>query len=309
MRLPTTVKNLLLVGLLVADIVLVVAVVQGAQTPSAQAARTTTPHPAATTSTTSSAPAPGPTPPSVTAMVLDVVGPKTAWRATPGSCADGGAVLERTTDGGATWARVDAPFRAVTRISASSASAGFVVGAEAADCKLSVRSTTDVGGSWKAPGRLSSTWYADIEDRASVHTAGDHDTTPCAKDAVRQLTRVTDDVTAVLCDDGTVRATTDGGSSWAVVGQQDGAVAMAASHDTAWTVRVAALGQKDCAGVQVLSLAAAGPTVTGCIETGVKAGDPVALGREPKDADHGWAVVGATTYRSSDGLATWTTAG
>ena len=132
-----------LVALVIVDIALVFAALRitgrssAAETPSADGTIATAssgpepvttsaaPEPSASATGTSAAPTNVPGVPLT--VVLSVVDGSLAWRATVGSCS-GGAAVQITTDGGKTWRNRTSPYPVITRVQATDATKGFVVG-------------------------------------------------------------------------------------------------------------------------------------------------------------------------------------
>ena len=236
-------------------------------------------------------------------VLLDAVSASVAWRVTNDAGArpsgSGACTAFRhpssgsmTSDGGATWTGVELPFVRVMQVRAVSADAVGVIGSDG-DCAADYASTSDGGATWTKAQLPADFWYVDATTSRAVHL-GAAATTPCPT-AVRQLSTQSATRAAVLCDDGSVRVTTDGAKTWADTGASKGPVALAALGD-AWLI--ASRGAAGCGG---LSIEEAGGKARGCV--GIGAGGPVTL--DSPDAQTLWAVTPGTSAVSSDAGVTW----
>jgi len=224
-----------------------------------------------------------------------------AWRISVGSCADGGAKVATTNDGGRTWADAKAPLRTIVRVRPTDDQAAFVIGADAS-CAAELRSTSDGGGVWGSTSTAGGAWFRDPKNPKVVGAPGTSRSQPCTGLAVLDLAVVSPSAARVLCADGLVRSTTDTGSSWTDSGEVTGAVALAVlSADPAQTY-VARLDVPDCAGIQVERVDQS--DATSCIQTAVP-DDPGQIALSLVEGG-GWLAVGDKTMRSTDGLVTWT---
>ena len=308
--------------LLVLDVVLVGLVFshQGKADASGTTAAAITPSPSATTPapTTTSSEAPRPT---LAAGLLSVVDARTAWAATKGTCARGGAEISRTTDGGATWAVTKAqPYGALTRIDATSAQAAFVVGA-GTSCAVAVRRTTAGGDSWRPPASVSSSWALDLADASRLHVTTGATSTPCGSGKITAFARISDTEAAVLCADDSTRSTGDAARTWtkgpslASVDGVGDVVALAAVGSGTKSSLVVAASSTDCAGVQiVVSTAGKAFARTACVATvkatgpGANGTVPVAFSRQGDNQGTLWLLAGTTLTRSTGGFTAWSKA-
>lgn len=272
--------------------------------PQSRPTQTTTavsPTTTATTSATASVPKPGT--PTRLKSILVALDSKVAWRATVGSCDRGGAKLESTSDGGATWSTTqNVSLEVVTRIQVTSANQAFVVGAKS-DCRLVLVDTSDGGATWATPQAASSTWALSPKSTSTLLLPSGQTAEPCEGQAVVDFSRgATTDTAVVLCGTGMVRRTTDSGASWSNVSEATGAYAVSAGS-TGTQAYVAGAGEK-CAGVQLWSVTSSGPKALGCAKVPVKNVKPgaVALSVSGKSA---WLLVRGAVWKSSDGLQTW----
>src|SRR5215207_7487131 len=224
-----------LVALVIVDIALVFAALRitgrssAAETPSADgtiatATATSGPEPVATSaapepsgSATGTSAAPTNVPGVPLTVVLNVVDGSLAWRATVGSCS-GGAAVQITTDGGKTWRNRTSPYPVITRVQATDATKGFVVGADSA-CSMGVRTTTDGGATWPGSGSLTDTLARDAKDSTKVRAPGGRTVAPCGTVPVVDLARNSERGAQVLCADGSIRSSTDDGATWSETGK------------------------------------------------------------------------------------------
>ncbi|MFL6166738.1 MAG: hypothetical protein ACJ710_10665, partial [Ornithinibacter sp.] len=131
------------------------------------------------------------------------------WAADVGSCATPGAV-HVSDDGGKAWTTSPAP-GSVTRVQADGPSTAFVVGGTRR-CNYRLWATTAGGVSWNGPRSGSATWGRSPKDDRVVQRPDAAPTRPCAgRSPVLDLAPVGSSTATVLCGDGTVRRTTDGG--------------------------------------------------------------------------------------------------
>ena len=240
-------------------------------------------------------------------VIVSAVDGSLAWRATVGSCASGGAAVQISTDGGKTWRNRTSPYAVVTRIQATDASKGFVVGA-AQDCSMGVKQTTDGGGTWPGNGSLADTLARDPKDPTKVRAPGSRTVAPCGSSPVVDLARNSVSGAQVLCADGTIHSSNDDGQTWPEAGRVTSGLALdsklVGGSATAYVARTA----EGCAGVQVSTVAGGQVSDLGCAPVDVSAGRPGKVALAVPAPDAGWLVVGGTTWRSSDGLKTWSKA-
>ena len=236
-------------------------------------------------------------------VLLDAVSASVAWRVTndagtetggPGACTAfrHPSSASMTSDGGATWTGIELPFVRVMQVRAASADAVGVIGSDG-DCSAGFASTADGGATWTKGPLPNDFWYVDATHFKAVHL-GTLTTTPCPT-VVRQLSAQTATRAAVLCDDGSARATTDAGKTWAETGAPKGAVALTATSDTPL------LAMRGGAGCPGLSIVASGGKPRGCV--GIGANGTAAL--DSTDSHTVWAATPGTSAVSTDGGVTW----
>jgi hypothetical protein len=259
-----------ILALLALDLVLIVAAMWPSAAPALPSAMPSTAVSTAMSASPSSA-APSPTPtlsasaPPVEAAPLarlvSSVGRDIAWVVDTGSCSTAGTSF-RTKDAGSSWTSHPAPGY-VTRVRPSSADTAFVVGG-GRDCAFSLWSTDDGGASWAGPQSARAAWGRSPKNAATVERPGGAPVTPCAKDAVVvDLTGIDRSTAAVLCSDGAVRETSNGGSSWTTAVDQKRALAL--SWDAAGT-GVLAETADGCDGVAVVAVRGGAAAKPVCID-------------------------------------------
>ncbi|MGO4342644.1 hypothetical protein [Pedococcus sp. 2YAF34] len=231
---------------------------------------------------------------------LTVVNPTTAVRFTTGTCADGGATMALTTDGGRSWKAQTAPFDVLTRVRVRANGSAFAVGADSgARCAARIRQADSYSGSFGTPRAVQDAWFRDPHSAGSIGLPTGHLGRPCGGEAVVDLS-VVDAGAVVLCSDGRVLSSASG-DHWKTRATLDGALAVAQTNGG--RVLVAAPGLGGCAGVAVVD-AASPDTVLGCAALDTAKVEPgtVALA---VTTDGGWLAVGDDTYRSDKAYSTW----
>jgi hypothetical protein len=223
-----------------------------------------------------------------------------AWRAGAGSCADGGATVGTTTDGGRTWVKGKETLSRIVRVQPADARTAFVIGA-GSSCSAVLKDTGDRGLTWATSSDVGRAWFRDPGNPAVVQAPGPSTSRPCADRQVIDLAALATGSATVLCADGRVRSTTSNGSLWNTLGTVGGAAALGASTATASQTYVARLGSADCEGVQILRVGQR--VATSCIHIAIPA-EPGQIAMSVTDGG-GWLIIGDTTMRSTDDLATW----
>ena len=286
--------------LVVADVALIAAAVASTR-PGEQ--REAGPIPTFSSGPTTETPTPTPEPttaPSSTqpAGFLSAVSATEAWRATPGSCTDDAALVERSTDGGATWQPMELAFdlRTVVALEASPEKVS-VLGGVGDDCERQFWSSFTAGEFWKEyPDQVSTPAFADV-DSSTVSLDGTAVPSPCPAPS-----RVLSDGTVglVACADAVSTRTTGGDwSSVSVPGLLD-AVLLSGEYLAGVT------GVDTCDGVAVQSVTTpvtprSAATTIGCV-TGVDAAQGIVLASVD---DVVWLSAGSVSRVSVDGGVTW----
>lgn len=264
------------------------------ESPSAKPSATTSTAPVTATATGTVAPA------APLRTMLAALDNQRAWRVSVGTCAEGGAKLVTTTDGGTTWTDAKAPLPMIVRVRPTDVQAAFVIGA-GSSCAAEFQSTSDGGGTWASGSAVGSAWFRDPEDPRVVRAPGPATSQPCGARAVLDLAVLSTTAARVLCADGLLRSTADTASSWADSGNASGAVALAVRLASPAQTHVALVDAPGCAGVQIRRVDLS--EATSCISVAVpKDGGQIALSLVDGG---GWLAVGDTTMRSTDGLVTW----
>lgn len=297
-----------LVTLLVLDLVLVIwalwpsgrnaptAATSASPTASASATGSPSPSPSPSASPSATAAA-GPTP---VKRVLVAVDDRTAWLATTGTCAEPGTV-QVTTDAGATWSASAAP-GAVTRLRPSGRNESFAVGGDGEDCAMRLWTTNNAGEEWGDPSSASAAWAREADDARRVIRPGDDPVTPCGKAVVLDLASLGRATASVLCGDGRVRTTTDGGDKWSTAFTAKGALAFSLLSNGRGAVASLA---DDCDGTSVIALVEGSPEGTTCVEGADAAPGAVAIS---VTGDAAWLVAGDAAYTASEVGGRWTRA-
>jgi hypothetical protein len=245
--------------------------------------------------------------PVVSSRVLTALDGSHAWRAVTGACPQVSASIEITEDSGATWSTSDVTgitsTVAVQRIELSSPDVASVVTLAAEDCTPRVVRTF-VGGEDYAeyPAAVAATWFVQPQSRAVIHSPTGDVAAPCA--LVTELAVTDDDNAAVLCADGTVHLTFDGGATWPAAMPAPGAMSIAAGSQGYLTAEI---GVDGCAGVQVSAIDAAGTARVGrgCLATAAAPETLVGNVAVSQGEDVVWLWAGDVLARSTDGGASW----
>ncbi len=312
-----------LLALVLVDIALVYAALRiggrssAAETPATSVTGTEAPAPPVSTTTPTATPTTSATASSTTATSVPVPGVplatvvaavdgSTAWRATVGTCSAGGATVQLSTDGGKTWRNRTSPYPVITRVSPTDASKAFAVGAEGS-CTMGVRTTTDGGGTWPGTGPLAETLARDAGDPTKIRVPGGRTVAPCGTVPVVDLARNSPTGAQVLCADGRVMSSTDDGLTWPQSGDVPSALALDSKPVGSAVTAFVARTKDGCAGVQVSTVVNSSVTDVACVATG-EAVVPGKVALSVPVPNTGWLVVGTTTWRSSDGLKTWSKA-
>ncbi|SFR72177.1 hypothetical protein SAMN05428970_1317 [Agromyces sp. CF514] len=230
-------------------------------------------------------------------VVIAALDASTAYRGTTGTCPGGGATIELTVDGGATWsAGVTEGLTDLQSVEAVDADIVTMVARDAA-CAIGRYHSYVQGIDWELTGELEPTWYADGEQAIAPTGAS----TPCGGPIV-QLAATSVASAAVVCKSGGVLTTADAGASWAEAATASGAIAIAA-RPTGYLVAVTGDG---CRGIRIAAIdtaASGSPSTPGaCLESDAAPGD-IAIDVAPDGTV--WAWTGGVLARSADGGATW----
>jgi hypothetical protein len=125
-----------------------------------------------------------------------------------------------------------------------------MIGLSGESCSPEFIKTFIAGDNYRAyPEELAESWYLDPADRAVVHSPSGDSPAPC--DVVVALAAQSSDAAAVLCEQNDLYVTTDSAETWSSATIVNGAVSVTATSSGYLT---AAVGNAECAGVQVLPL-------------------------------------------------------
>lgn len=226
------------------------------------------------------------------------VGADIAWVVDTGTC-DAPGTITVTVDGGDSWDREDLPGRAV-RARPSGPESGFVTGGDDG-CDLRLWSTGDAGAAWGDPASAADAWSRMPGDDRAVHLPNDEVDRPCGADKVLDLTVIDAQHAYVVCQDGAVRATTDGGAEWPERFTVTGALSLGMLEGGAGVV---VRTDPTCpGGVRAVAVASERPTGRGrCVKATAAPGQVSVAGTEQA----WWLVVGDAVFRSDSTTGPWT---
>lgn len=245
---------------------------------------------------------------------LSMVDSATAYRGSVGTCT-GGASLERTLDGGATWedAKLPPGTTALTKVDALSAVVVRAVAAAGEKCESASWATPTAGRSWQGPGPTAGLWFRPADTNKRIQTPSGTGRNPCTDrdEAVREINGVDRVFGALLCADGVVRTTADGGQEWRKVSAVPGAVALAwATNAEGWLLTDEPIdaGGGSCPGYQLVSTVDGGLNWLpgGCVG---KASDASAKATSPSldflDVQLGMVSLASGAYVTDDRGLNW----
>ena len=230
---------------------------------------------------------------------ITAVGPRIAWVARAGSCANPDGIWV-TGDQGDTWKRNGLPGRAL-RVLAESATNAQAVGAdESAKCNLRLWQTTDTGEQWGKGQSAAKAWTRDPNDPQAVHTPRDEVVRPCGARNVVDLSVLDGNRATVLCANGVVRSSADGGQRWPEAFTVKRALAITVAEGG-----TGVLVQTDpkCKGVVTVPLVSGKPATGGECVTGPTIDGRISVSNA---ANEYWLLVGARVYTADDPLGPWT---
>jgi len=260
----------------------------------AASATTSTARPSPSASATGKFTPPTPKP---VEQYITAVGPTIAWVGRAGSCVNPGGVWV-TDDQGATWTRNALPGRAL-RLLADSSKESQAVGGDA-KCSLRLWKTTDAGAQWGKAQDAANAWSRLPGDAQGVHTASDLVVKPCGPRDVIDLTVLDGTRAQVLCANGDVRATTDGGQRWPKAYTVKRALALTVAEGGAGVVVKA---DPSCRGVVAIAI------ITGkAAKDGTCVTAPTIDGRiSVSNAGNAWwMLVGSQVFTAEEPIGPWT---
>ncbi len=149
------------------------------------------------------------------------------WRGVAGACGGAAPVVERSTDGGATWTNVTPPDAAqLASIEAFDQTEADLIVGVGANCEPQALRTFTQGQFWEPnPGVLAASRFVALADPATVVTPAGPIAAPCAQ---AHGLRARGDLIALVCDGVAYVA---GGDAWVALPAPD-AVAVAIDGDT-----------------------------------------------------------------------------
>lgn len=256
-----------------------------------------TPSATSTTPATSAPAAAGQVTPLASARFLTATSGTQAWRASSGSCGAASAVLEHTTDAGATWTRVTAGSPALHQVLAlgGTPERTWIAGTGGGACTPHFYASYTQGRFWaEYASELPAVAY--LAANGALHLPAGSEKAPCG----HPQRVVVKPGTGVLCPSAFFEQGASG--SWTRV-SVPGAVAMAGS-DSGYLLAVT--GVKQCDGLAIESLPTsvrhdAKPKQLGCAP-GPAAPDGVALASGGGSV---WLWNGSTVRVSTDGGVHW----
>ncbi|WP_323100591.1 hypothetical protein [Intrasporangium sp. YIM S08009] len=234
------------------------------------------------------------------ALLVAGVDASTAYRGATGTCRSGGATLEVTTDGGATWTTLRPPVRALPRVQPLDSARVFVIGSSGA-CEPRQYASRDRGSTWQAPAAVTGSWARRLDDPASILAPRATDPKPCGGATVVDLSRTSATRAQALCAGGEVVGSSDGGLTWRAEGAAAGGVALSNLDDSGVVTYVARVVGA-CGGVQVVRVETDRSTVVACVGSAAPRDGRVALSVTPQA---GWLVVGDQTWSAAGDLRSW----
>lgn len=299
-----------LAGLVVADVILVSLAVghvrgasgAGAEPPSDQGGQVTAGGPKKEKKPEKK-PQPAVVDPAASRMLVDIGEGDAVGRAISGTCGEGGAKVQLSLDGGKSFNVSSVPSaEVVLRLAVTDADNTTLVAADA-DCEeVATWYTENGGGSWEYVPGPTDVWHKLAKPAAAVHAPdGDEPEVPCDGSAVVTVSTLGTDVAYVLCADGLVASTFDGGESWTEQGTVEGAAGL--DFITAETGLAVVAGHESCEGIAVLRSTDTGQSWEphGCIET-----DAISeLADISTTGDRAYVSAGEAIWYSEDGGATW----
>lgn len=221
-----------------------------------------------------------------------------AWRGTVGDCTAPGT-LEHTTDGGQSWQAVESSLAPLTRVRVLGEQSLFAIGG-GADCEATYRSSSTSGASWFTnDDYLAGSWYLLPSDRTQLATPVGQIDTPCSP---VELAALDASNAAVLCTDGTLAHTTDGGASWQEATPLPGARALGAAADGYVLAGTDEQCDQDVAVLFTDVTGAASAEQPACAPAALDAGTELAVAA---NAGTTWLWAGEEVLTSPDGGSSW----
>lgn len=237
---------------------------------------------------------------------LALVDGRTAFRGRTGACL-GGATMERTTDGGRTWASINVPMNSVLDINPQSQAVVTVVGSDD-ECTPGAWSSNDGGSKWNGPTPTGSAWVRIDNNAPEIRTPSGEVKNPCSgrSPVVVEIEGMSETSGAVLCEEGVIKRSDDGGATWTAVTPIPGAEALAWQDPQSGFLLASNSGL--CPAYQLMRTIDGGGTweTGGCLGVEGDAGAQVARpSLDYADLLAGMAVLGEATWTTDDGGYNW----
>ena len=235
-------------------------------------------------------------------MLIDIGDGRALARATTGTCGKGGATVELSLDGGKSFQASEVSAAAVVlRVASIDADNAWLVASDA-DCgSVTTYRTTNGGGAWDATEGSEGSWHRLTESGARVHAPTGPADVPCAENQVAAgFSTLSSDQAYVLCGDGKVLRTRDGGRAWSPRGEVPGAMDLDfvdESHGIA-----AVTGDGECSGVAIAGTSDGGESwkSQACVKTSAEGVPDVSA-----DGQRAYLAVGESVWFSDDGGTSW----
>jgi hypothetical protein len=239
-------------------------------------------------------------------VLVDIGADNAVARAATGICGRGGATIELSRDGGATFERARVPDAAVVlRIASVDVDTAWAIAADRECATLTTFTTSDGGGTWtRADGSYGSWHRLPGRRRSGIHApTGDVDV-PCPRgQAVHGYSTLSTRQAYVLCGgEGApvVLRTLDGGAAWSERGEVTGALDL--DFVSASDGLAAVMGDRSCAGIAVHASTDAGASwkPRACVETETGEFPDITA-----DGDRAYVGAGESLWFSDDAGLTW----
>ena len=170
-----------------------------------------------------------------------------------------------------------------------------------AKCALRLWQTIDTGGQWGKGSDAAKAWTRDPNDPQAVHTANDVHVRPCGARDVIDLSVLDGNRATVLCANGDVRGTTDGGQRLAEVVQRQAAPWPSRSPRAA--AGVSSRADPTCRGVVAVPIASGQPAKDGQCVSGPTIDGRISVSNA---TDGCWLLVGGQVYTAEEPIGPWT---
>jgi hypothetical protein len=233
--------------------------------------------------------------------LLFAVSSKTAWRATVGDC-DTPGIIERSTNGGASWKRIvrtgPAP---IVQIGILPSGDLFAIGGTGQSCAVRYASYANDGTVTAFTTNPVNVWFPTPKDRDEINGPEGIRATPCSGHVIG-LAPLEVSRALVVCEDGAAMSTRDSGKTWRRVAEIPNTLAVAAANGTYWLAGTAA----NCDGITVRSLPLSGSNSSQSFSRCTPAND-IAPGQVALHVSGNaiWLWVGSQVQVSTDAGRSW----